>query len=126
MAERRTKYGNAQTVQGGVVYDSVLEAQVARVLDLLQKNGRIRAYGRQVSFVLAPRRGKERTVSYRADFVVTSAARGGSVFVIESRGYEPTSSRLKRRWFMDKYPDIPLRIVRAPEEVIAVIEELER
>lgn len=124
MAERRTKYGNAQTMHQGVVYDSRLEAEVARVLDLLHKQGRIAHYERQWPYVLAPSGRGRRAVCYVADFVIADCC--GRDLVLEARGYEPASSRLKRRWFMDKYPHIPLCVVHEPEEVVAAIEDLER
>src|SRR5438067_103385 len=66
MAERRSKYGNRVVQEAGQRYASVLERDVARVLDLLVQQGRVERYERQIAVELAPHRGRERSVVYTA------------------------------------------------------------
>lgn len=100
---RRNKYGAKRTEYKGLMYDSKLEANVARELDRVGYR-----YRRQVSIKFAS------GIRYVADFVVTS---GDLEVVLEVKGRETDVWRVKRRLFLHEYPDIPLVVVHGAGEV---------
>lgn len=93
----------------GVSFRSTLEADVYQWLCLLQKGGQISGLEVQPRFVLqAPMRyeGKAvRAIIYIADFSFVRQGSGEKV-VIDAKGYRMQVYRIKRKLFLEKYPDV--------------------
>jgi hypothetical protein len=125
---KRNKYGAIKTTYNGRTYDSKLEASVSQMLDTLRSatnaSERVIHVQYQVPYVLDPKQGKERAVKYYADFVVIFGA-GPHVRlrVIEVKGRETSTWRLKYRLFRTKFPELDLRVVKTTAEVIAIAQE---
>ena len=105
----RRKYGNVKTEYNGHLYDSVLEANAAAQLDLLQRIGRVMKWERQVVYTVGP------GITYRCDFRVEYAT--GTPRVIDLKGVETPEFKLKRKLFealhgpldvLKRYGDIPM------------------
>lgn len=75
-------------------YDSMREAVWAGDLMLLEKSGEITDLKRQVKFVLCPKDGKDRELSYVCDFTYFQ---GGVLVVADVKGFLTAVYRLKRR-----------------------------
>lgn len=124
----RNKYGAEPTVYKGKKYPSKLEAAVAQQLDLLRSaanpDERVFECYEQIPFVLVDKSSAGRAVTYVADFVVRLGEyEHERCLVIEAKGKETPVWRLKCRLFHEKYPDADLRVVKKPEEVIAIAQE---
>lgn len=126
-----SKYKARRTEYDGIVYDSMLEAQVAERLDTLMSDRQsihIVFWQRQIPYELIPRHGKDRAVVYKADFWVLvidgdNDDDEGKVLIIEVKGYETAVWNLKRKLFLHLYPEADLRVVRSLAEVDKVILE---
>ena len=92
-----------KTPYNGRMYDSMLEASVARDLDILLKSRRIKAVEPQVSFDLFGKNGTKICV-HRPDFLVTRL--DGVQMVVEAKGEEASDWKIKRKLFEDNYPHI--------------------
>lgn len=90
------KYHARPTKIDGVRYDSKKEARYAGQLRILQKNGDILFFLRQVPFHLS---GK---TTYRCDFMEFWA--NGDIKFVDIKGYDTPISKLKRRQVEDTYP----------------------
>ena len=77
-----------------VVFDSMREAVWAGDLMLLEKNGEITDLKRQVKFVLCPKDGKDRELSYIADFTYF---KDGVLVVADVKGFLTAVYRIKKR-----------------------------
>ena len=75
-------------------YASKKEAKVAATLQLLAKAGNITEYREQVRFLLVPGRGKERDITYVADFVYRE---DGREVVCDVKGFRTPVYALKKR-----------------------------
>jgi hypothetical protein len=84
-------------------YDSMLEASVARDLDILLKSHQIKAVAPQVRFDLFGKNGA-RICTHIVDFLVT--LNNGTQKVVEPKGEETGEWKLKRKLFLDNYPHI--------------------
>lgn len=98
-----------KTPYNGRMYDSMLEASVARDLDILLKAKRIKAVEPQVPFDLY---GKNGTMIFKhiVDFLVT--LNDGTQKVVEPKGEETDIWKAKMRLFKDNYPHIEYLVVR--------------
>ena len=98
-----------KTPYNGRLYDSMLEASVARDLDILLKSRRIKAVEPQVSFDLY---GKNGTKIFRhvVDFIVTR--NDGIKKAVEAKGEETDIWKAKMKLFKDNYPDIEYLVVK--------------
>src|SRR5689334_9481560 len=98
-----------KTPYNGRMYDSMLEASVARDLDILLKSKRIKKVEPQVSFDLY---GKGGTMIFRhiVDFIVT---RNDDIKkAVEAKGEETDIWKAKMKLFRDNYPDIEYIVVK--------------
>lgn len=133
MSERRTKYNARVTRYAGRLYHSKLEADVAATLALLQRAGQVRAVRPQVPYVLLERRPAVRATRTRAgrpglrqvvlivDFEVVRC--DGRVVCLDAKGVETSTFRLKARLWAERYPTVPLVVVRSVDEVARAVEE---
>lgn len=92
-----------KTPYNGRMYDSMLEASVARDLDLLLKTRKVKAVQPQVRFDLYGKNGNK-VCSHIVDFLVT--LNNDTQKVIEPKGEETGEWKLKRKLFLDNYPHI--------------------
>jgi len=102
-----SKYGNKATFFQGAKYDSRLEADYALRLEARLRAGELTRIQRQVPFILYGRNNTP-VCTYKADFVVTT--REGIRQVHEAKGVNTAVWQLKKKLFLDCYPDIPLYI----------------
>ena len=126
----KSKYKAKKTEYDGIIYDSVLEASVARRLDELMAIGDVgedrilNGWMRQIPFELIPKHGSERAIVYKADFFVMMLQNlERTEFIIEVKGYDTAVWRLKRRLFLHLYPGVDLQVVRSVADVDRVIVE---
>lgn len=87
----------------------MLEASVARDLDILMKSKRIKSVEPQVTFKLYGKNGAE-ICTHRPDFLVTRL--DGIKKVLEAKGEEASDWKLKMKLFRDNYPDIEYIVVK--------------
>lgn len=98
-----------KTQYNGRMYDSMLEASVARDLDILLRCKRIKAVEPQVKFELY---GKNGTMIFKhiVDFLVT--LNNGTQKVMEAKGEETDIWKAKMKLFRDNYPHIEYIVVK--------------
>lgn len=92
---RRNKYGARPVWVGDMRFASRKEARRYEELRLLACAGEIRNLRCQVVFELLPGEGRERPVTYVADFVYETA--DGKQVVEDTKGYRTREYRIKRR-----------------------------
>jgi hypothetical protein len=97
----------------GRVFDSMLEASVARDLDILYKSKQIKAVKAQVWFDLYGKNGTK-VCRHRPDFLIT--CNDGALKIMEAKGEEADDWKIKKALFEDNYPEIPY-IVATRENV---------
>jgi hypothetical protein len=102
-----SKYGNIGTLFQGAVYDSKREAEYALDLEARLRAGEIVSVSRQIPFALYGRNGGQ-VCTYRMDFVITLP--NGQREAHEAKGYATEVWRLKKKLFLDCYPEIPLYV----------------
>jgi dsDNA-binding SOS-regulon protein len=100
----KTKYKNIRTETDGITFDSKAEARRYDELKLLLQSGDIIGFNRQPSFVL-----DNQGTRYRPDFIVADK---NGVWVEDVKGVETPVFKLKRKMWTEKYPWLPLRIIR--------------
>lgn len=98
-----------KTPYNGRVYDSMLEASVARDLDILLKCRRIKRVDPQVGFDLF---GKGGTKIFRhiVDFIVT--CNDDTLKAVEAKGEETDIWKAKMKLFKDNHPEIEYIVVK--------------
>ena len=118
---RRRKYNNKPTDYKGVRYPSIGEADLARSLDLLFKNGDIEWWVRQVPIMLVSPR-----ISLTVDFLVGERASHVcgcgdllKVYAMEFRGYETERWKVLRDLWEEKGP-FPLHVVMKGKPVTII------
>ncbi len=99
------KYHNRKTVIDGITFDSAKEARRYMELKLLERAGEISNLQRQVKYDLIPKRGKERSVTYIADFVYQEK---GNTVVEDVKGVRTKEYILKRK-LMNWVHDIQIK-----------------
>jgi hypothetical protein len=96
----RSKYKNQPVVLDGFRFASRKEAKEYVRLKLLVQAGEITDLTLQPQFVL--QEGKH-PIRYIADF---SYVQDGRLVVVDVKGYRTKEYRLKRKLFLEKYPDV--------------------
>ena len=89
-----SKYGNRQVTLYGMTFDSRKEGERYLFLRSEQLAGRISDLRCQVPFELIPKQGKERPVTYVADFVYI---RDGKQVVEDTKGFRTDVYKIKRK-----------------------------
>lgn len=107
--ERNKKYGAKKIEINGIVFDSIMEGRFYLYLLQRMADGEVENFDRQITFELQPKfRSKFdgkliRAINYIADFVVTMT--DGTEYVIDVKGEETDTFKIKRKLFEYKYPD---------------------
>jgi hypothetical protein len=110
----RNKYGAIKTEVNGIVFDSKIEAKHYVQLQEQKESGAIKDLELQPKFLLQPgfkKNGKTfRAIHYIADFKVIN--HDGSIEIIDVKGMETDTFKIKRKMFEDKFPELSLSIVK--------------
>lgn len=93
----------------GRMFDSKAEAQRYQELAALHRAGAINGLMCQPRYVLIDKSRHGRAIEYVGDFGYLEA---GRAVVEEVKGFETPVWRLKRRLFLERYPEIELRVVK--------------
>lgn len=116
---KKSKYNNRKIEADGYTFDSIAEYHRYTELKLLQIAGEISnlrvhpVYPLQKSF-LTPEGKSVRSIKYEADFDYQE----NDVTVVEDvKGVETAVFKLKHKMFLQKYPEIVFRIIKAKEDV---------
>ncbi|HCU01448.1 TPA: hypothetical protein DIC62_01455 [Candidatus Nomurabacteria bacterium] len=111
-AYTNNKYGNSKTVYNTITYDSKLEANYARELDLRLMAKDIKSWKRQIPIELKVN-GKKICV-YRCDFEITHL--NGKRELIEIKGKETDVWKLKKKLlnavYLEKNPKVEFTILK--------------
>lgn len=107
---KKTKYSNNRVRVDGILFDSQLEANYYQDLKLQLKAGLIKGFCRQPEFVLVAGFADRQPITYRADFIVFNL--DGTVEIIDTKGYETETFRLKEKLFREKFPGLELKVVK--------------
>ena len=107
---KRAKYNNKRVRVDGILFDSKLEADYYAALKLKLKAGLIRGFCRQPEFVLQEGFAGRKPVTYKADFIVFNL--DGTVDIIDTKGYETETFRIKHKQFLNKFPGLELKIIK--------------
>ncbi|MEJ9210103.1 DUF1064 domain-containing protein [Bacillus smithii] len=101
-----TKYKSKKVEIDGHVFDSKIEARYYEQLKWLQANKQILFFRLQPRYLLQEAFTKDgktyRKIEYIADFEVHHL--DGSIEVIDVKGYETETFKIKRKLFEKKYP----------------------
>jgi len=108
------KFNAKKTVFNDRIYDSKAEAELAMYLFSLQKAGKIDTIEPQVTFQLRGGGGQP-IAKHIVDFFV--GYKDGHKEVFECKGMETPAYKLKRKLFIDNYPEITYRVFRNGIEV---------
>jgi len=93
----------------GQVFASKAEARRYQELAALHRAGAINGLMCQPRYVLIDKSRHGRAIEYVGDFAYLEA---GRAVVEEVKGFETPVWRLKRRLFLERYPDVELRVVK--------------
>jgi Protein of unknown function (DUF1064) len=109
---RRHKYNAKKTVVDGITFASKAEAAAYEQLKISQEQGLISDLRLQPRFLLQePFKDSEgvthRAIHYVADF---SFKRGGRAVVVDVKGMETDTWKLKKKIFMHQYPHLFLEV----------------
>lgn len=111
----RSKYGNKKVTVGGIEFDSELESRYFLHLKQLHKDGVVKSFEMQKTYILLEgyvMNGKKRQpVKFTPDFVVTYA--DGTVQVVDIKGSKFAVSRdfpLRKKMFEQRY-QVPLHVI---------------
>lgn len=111
---RPAKFGNRAVVIDGLRFDSAAEGRRYQQLRMLERAGEIQDLRVHPRYVIidALRVGsrREKAIVYEADFAYTE---GGLPVVEDVKGVETAVFRLKRRLFLQRYPDVVFRVLDA-------------
>ena len=102
-AKRQTKYRNVPTEFDGIKFASKAEMARYGELRLLEMAGQISDLECQPLFVLTA------GVKYYADFRYVE---DGKTVAEDVKGFETASWKIKKKLFLELYPDIELRVIK--------------
>ena len=110
----KNKYKNKKTKIDGITFDSKREAEYYSELKILKRAGEIKDFELQPKFELQPTFRKNgathRSITYTADFKIIE--NNGDIRIIDVKGMETQSFKIKRKLFEYKYKDLTLEIVK--------------
>ena len=101
----KSKYNNQKTTIDSITFDSKAEARRYGELQILQKSGEIKGFGRQPSFVIDDSGSR-----YRPDFIV--CGKNNELWVEDVKGMETPVFKLKKRRWEENYPWLPLILIK--------------
>lgn len=114
------KFANEQAAAvDGRVFDSKAEARRYQELRLLEQAGAIADLTCQPQFALVDKSRHGGALYYVGDFGYFECGRR---VVEEVKGFETPVWRLKRRLFLERYPDVELRVLKEPRDPAAARE----
>ena len=90
----------------GARFDSKMEGEYYQVLLMLLKDGTLSKIELQPAFVLQ----ESHKIKYIADFLLTFSS--GEKIVVDVKGVETSTFRVKRKLFQAKYPELKLQIIK--------------
>jgi len=102
--EKKSKYNNTRVKVDGISFDSQGEANYYWGLKLRRQAKDIKWFALQPRFIL---QDGDKKIEYRADFIV--AEKDGTVRVVDFKGFETDSFKLKRKLLESQY-DLTLEI----------------
>lgn len=105
-APRKHKFNARKTEVDGHVFDSLAEAERYRSLKLMEQARVIRGLGLQPVYALRGANGRA-IASFKADFCYFE---NGRSIVEDVKGVATPLFRLKRKLFLEQYPDHELRV----------------
>jgi hypothetical protein len=97
------KFFAKKTSVDGIIFSSKLEAKWYSIIKNMKESGQVLFFLRQVPFHLPG------NIIYRADFMLFFA--DGSVEIWESKGFETTDWKIKKRLVEAQYP-IKIKVVK--------------
>ena len=109
-APKPSKYHSKRVRVDGILFDSQKEADYYSDLKIQQMAGVIRGFCRQPEFLLTAGFGKQKPVTYRADFVVFQL--DGTAEIVDVKGVETDVFKIKAKLFREKFPSLKLKIER--------------
>lgn len=110
------KYNAKSAIVDGIQFDSIAESEYYLLLKSRQQAGIIESVILQPRYELQPRTILPdrctviNAIDYVADFQVTYP--DGRVEVIDVKGREVETWRIKAKMFRARYPELPLRVVK--------------
>lgn len=112
--KKKSKYSNKKTTVDGITFDSKKEAEYYCQLKLLKKAEEIKDFGLQPRYELQPTFKKNgtthRSITYVADFVIVN--NDGTTEVIDVKGVETQTFKIKKKLFEYKYPEKTLKVIK--------------
>lgn len=107
----KSRYTTYKPVVNGITFDSMMEARYYLFLLEEKKQGKIKDFKMQVPFELQPKFKKKngktvRAIDYVADFVIDD------VTVVDVKGVETDTFKLKAKLFNYKYSGLELKILQ--------------
>ncbi|MCM3736426.1 DUF1064 domain-containing protein [Bacillus cytotoxicus] len=109
-----SKYNNKKVELDGHVFDSKAEADYYKGLKMRQAAGEVQGFELQPSFKLQPaftKNGKRfLAITYKADFMIYLP--NGDVEVVDIKGMETETFKVKMKMFEYKYPHLQLILLK--------------
>jgi len=103
------KYRNKPTTYKGIKFDSILECDRYKQLELLERAGEIRDLQTQPKFILQDKfeRGdrKIRAITYKGDFYYYDC-KIQRIVCEEIKGFETRDYKLRKKMFLKRFPNI--------------------
>ena len=115
MAKDKSKYKSKKIEIDGIKFDSKAEGDYYLLLKKYKETGTVKDFELQPKFVLQEKfkhrfSGNIRSLTYTADFkVVVQVGQFKIIYVVDVKGKANETSPLKRKLFLNKYPNIDLR-----------------
>lgn len=126
--KKHSKFNAKKREVDGIVFDSTMESKYYEVLKDKLKSGKIKGFKLQPKFNLQPgytKNGKKiQPISYSADFSVEE--NDGTTSIIDTKGMETPSFKLKKKIFEYLYKDLTLIIIKYHKGVFMVDEEFRK
>jgi len=110
---KKPKYNNKRVLVDGILFDSQKEADYYSELKLQLKAGTIKGFCRQPEFILVEGFVGRKPVTYKADFIIFYP--DGTAEIIDTKGMETETFKLKKKLFQEKFPGLELKIVKGDE-----------
>jgi len=108
-----SKYKSKKIIVDDIEFDSQIEAKYFELLKEKVKNGEIKSFTIQPTYELQPsfiKNGiKYRSINYISDFLILN--NDDSIYLIDIKGFQTVDSKLKKKLFDYKYPNIELKLL---------------
>lgn len=105
-----SKYNSKRVEYNGIVFDSKLEAEFYKELEIRLMNGEIKNFSIQPKYVLIPKFTKDgknyREMTYTPDFLIEHL--NGNIEAIDIKGFGNQSSEIRKKLFDYFYRDVKL------------------